>query len=65
MMATTETTEQSTTKIQIGAKIDPAVYAAIGQLATEEERSFSNMVERLLKQSPQLKEILEAEVATV
>jgi len=58
-----ENTEPNTNRIQLAAKIDPAVHAAVEQLAAEDERTISNMVERLLKQSPPVKEILEAKAA--
>ena len=64
VMATTEQNEeQNTNRIQVVAKIQPAIFEAVERLAREDERSLSNMIERLLKQSPQVKEILESESA--
>ena len=63
VMATTENTEQNTNKVAIGAKVDPRIYAVIERLSREDERSISNTVERLLKQSPLIQESLEADSA--
>lgn len=54
-------TEQKPTKQFIGTNVDPALHSVITELATEDDRSISNMVERLLKDSPQVKERLEAQ----
>ena len=62
-MANPDSNEQNTNRIPVGAKLDPAVYEAVERLAREDERTLSNMIERLLKQSPQVKEILESESA--
>jgi hypothetical protein len=58
-----ENTESNNNKMPVTAKVDPAVYAAVERLAREDDRSVSNMVERLLKQSPLVSEILNAESA--
>lgn len=57
-------TEPTANKIQVAAKIDPALYAVIEQFRTEEDRNLSNMIERLLKTHPRIQEILETETAT-
>lgn len=58
-----EQTENETNRVQIGARIDPAIFAAIEDIAKVEERSISNTIERLLKQSPPIVERLAAEAA--
>lgn len=63
-MGNTETnTEQistdNTNKIQIGARIDPLVAVAIEQIANDEERTTSSVVDRLLKSHPRIQTILE------
>jgi len=63
VMANTDSNEETRNRIQTGMRLDPAIYEAVERLAREEERSISNMIERLLKQSPQVKEILESESA--
>ncbi len=59
-MANTDSNEDNRNRIQTGMRLDPAIYEVVERLAREEERSISNMIERLLKQSPQVKEILES-----
>lgn len=55
-----ENTEQNeSNKVQIGIRIDADLYTAVTQLATEEDRNLTNMIQRLLKQSPQVQEKLE------
>lgn len=57
-----ENTEQTNNiRVQLQAKVEPSILAAVERLAQEDDRSLSNMVERLLKQSPQVKEILDSE----
>ncbi len=60
-----ENNEPTTNKIPIAAKIDPTLFTVIEQMARDDDRSISNMVERLLKASPQVAEVLEAETAAV
>lgn len=60
-----ENTEQTNNKIQIGAKVDPAISEAVEFLAKSDERSISNTIERLLRSHPQVQEILESEPAGV
>lgn len=57
-------TETNNIKIQVGAKLDPALVAIIEDFRLEEDRSFSNMVGLLLKTHPRIQPILEAEPAT-
>lgn len=52
-----ETIEQLN-RVTVAAKVDPAILAAIETLAREEERTVSNTIERLLKESPRVAEIL-------
>ncbi|MBX3288389.1 MAG: ribbon-helix-helix protein, CopG family [Acidobacteria bacterium] len=52
--------EQTTNKVPISAKIDHRLYEVISELAKDEERSFSNMIERLLKQSPSVYQTLQS-----
>jgi len=58
-----ENTETNTNKVQIAAKVDPELFEVVSRLATEDERSMSNMIERLLKRSPQVAAMLEMESA--
>ena len=60
-----ENTEQSTNRIQIGAKLEPELLAIVEQIRAEEDRSMSNMVERLLKTHPRIQPILERQTAEV
>jgi len=54
-----ENTEQTTpNKIQVAARIDPNIFAAIEQFRIEEDRNVSGMIERLLKTHPRVQEIL-------
>jgi predicted transcriptional regulator len=48
----------------IGAKVDPAIKAAIVEIAAEEERSESQVIERALRVSPAIMERLETAGAT-
>lgn len=48
-------------KPQYGGKMDPVLYGIIERLRVDEDRSFSNMIERLLKTHPRIQEILEPE----
>lgn len=59
-----ENTEQATDKVQIAARVDPALFAVIDRFRTDEDRNMSNMIERLLKTHPRIQEVLEAEPAT-
>lgn len=58
-----ENTEKENSKIQVSLRMDPAVFGAVADLATREDRSLTNMIERLLKQSPPIQQILESETA--
>ncbi len=60
-----ENTETNTNKVQIAAKVDPELFEIVSRLAAEDERSMSNMIERLLKRSPQVQEIMETATAGV
>lgn len=60
-----ENTEPNTNKVAIGAKVDPAIFAALSHFAVEEDRTLSNTIERLLKTHPRIQPILEAESASV
>jgi hypothetical protein len=57
--------EQNTNKVQAGVKMDPELFAIVDQFRAEEDRSMSNMIERLLKTHPRIQEVLEAEPASV
>lgn len=59
-----ETPEQNT-KIQLATRVDPNVSAAVEKIATDDERTVSNTIERLLKTHPRVEPILEAETAGV
>lgn len=58
-----ETTEQTTNRVPLAARVDPDVYNAIEQIAKDEERTISSTVERLLKQSPGIRQILDEQAA--
>lgn len=49
----------NTNKIAIGARIDPLVAVAIEQIANDEERTTSSVVDRLLRSHPRIQTILE------
>lgn len=53
-----EATEQKTTKKFVGASLDPDVHAAVEKIRTEEDRTMSNTIERLLKTHPRVEPIL-------
>ena len=63
MANTDQNTEQNGNKVQLGARVDPAIFAAIEKLAADDERSVSNTVERLLKSHQQVAEILKSQAA--
>jgi len=60
-----EITETNTNKVQIAAKVDPELFDIVSRLAAEDERSMSNMIERLLKRSPQVQELMEPATVAV
>lgn len=51
-------------KVSVGIRMDGDLFAAVSTLATKEERSVANTIFWLLKQTPQIQELLEAEPAT-
>ncbi len=63
-MANNETNTEQNNKIQIGARIDPNVAAVIDQIAKDEERTISWVVDRLLLTHPRIQPMLETEPAT-
>lgn len=62
-MANNEQNTEQNTKIQIAARVDPSVFDAIETIAAKDERTISNTIERLLKESPKISEMLETEAA--
>jgi len=60
-MANNEPNNEQTNKIPFGGKMDPALYAVIDQFRVEEDRNFTNMVERLLKTHPRIQPLLDGE----
>lgn len=59
-------TDNQNSRVATSIRIDSDVYAAIAQLAEEEDRpSQANMVERLLKTHPRVRKILEADTVAV
>jgi predicted transcriptional regulator len=58
-----ENTEQIY-KVPLSAKVDPAVRAAVEELARKDDRPVSNMIERLLKLNPDVQAQM-AEIAGV
>lgn len=65
MANTEQSTEQPNGKMQYGGKMDPILYNVIDQFRVEEDRNFSNMIERLLKTHPRIQQVLEAETQAV
>lgn len=61
-MANNTNTEPAGTKTAISLSIDRDVLASVAKLAEEDDRSLSNMTERLLRTHPQVQE-LQAEAA--
>lgn len=66
-MENNEQNIEQTSKIPFGGKMDPALYAVIDRFRAEEDRNFTNMVERLLKTHPRIQPLLDErpEPATV
>jgi hypothetical protein len=51
-------------KVPLSVKLDADVFSVVSSFAVDEDRSLSNMTERLLKTHPRVQEVLEAETAT-
>lgn len=51
-------TENNDTKVQVGIRMDADLFVVISDLAAKEDRTVTNMIHRLLKQSPQVQETL-------
>ena len=62
-MANNTNTEPAGTKTAVSLSIDRDVLASVAKLAEEDDRSLSNITERLLRTHPQVQE-LQAEAAT-
>jgi len=60
-MANEENNENN--KVQVGLRMDAELFGAISSVAAREERTVSNTIFWLLKQTPQIQEMLEAETA--
>ena len=58
-----EEQNNTTIKVPVSAKFDPDVFGAVSKLAVADDRSLSNMIERLLKESPRVQELLESATA--
>lgn len=54
-----ETTETTNNKVPLSTRVDPAIRSAIETLAKNDERPVSNMVERLLKNIPEVQAEME------
>lgn len=50
-------------RVPLSIKVDPAVFGIVSGYAVEEDRSLSNMIERLLKTHPRIQPSIEAEAA--
>lgn len=50
-------------KVSLSLRMEPNIFGAVSKLAVAEDRSLTNMVERLLKQSPEVKAIIDGETA--
>lgn len=57
--------EQTSGRVQVGLKMDPALHAVIEQFRIEEDRPMSNMISVLLKTHPRVQPILEGQTAEV
>lgn len=62
-MTPEENENQNDKKTMIGIYVSPIIRQQIELLANEEDRSMSNVVERLLKTHPRIQPLLEAEAA--
>lgn len=62
-MTPEENENQNDKKTMIGIYVSPLIRQQIELLANEEDRSMSNVVERLLKTHPRIQPLLEAEAA--
>lgn len=51
-------------RVPVGLRLDPLVFGVVSDLAVADDRSLSQMIERLLKTHPQVQDLLEAESAT-
>ncbi len=58
-----EEPETNNVKMQAGTNLEPAIYSAVEKLRVEEDRSMSNMIERLLKTHPRVQTILQSSEA--
>lgn len=52
-----ENTEISTEKLMVAARIDPVLFDVLEQVRISEDRTMSNMIERLLKTHPHIQEL--------
>lgn len=50
-------------KVPLAARVDNSLFMAVEQIAKDEERTVSKVVERLLRTHPRIQPILEAETA--
>lgn len=60
-METTEINE--TDKVQVGMRLEKTLVDAVNEIATAEDRTFTNAVTRLLKTHPRIQPMLETEIA--
>ncbi len=58
-----DTTTQND-KVTFSVRFDADLFGAISDIAVKEDRSVANTISWLLKQTPQIQQILEAEPAT-
>jgi hypothetical protein len=50
-------------KVFVGTSLDPTIFGIVTKFAVDQDRSVSNMVERLLKTHPEVQPLLEGETA--
>lgn len=55
-----ENTEKESGKVQVSMRLDASLVSIVSELAESDHRSLTNMVEVLLRTSPQIAQILEA-----
>lgn len=63
MSVVMENTEQKSSRVQVGANLDPTIFREVSRIAIEEDRSVSNTINQLLKTHPRIAAEIGAETA--